>query len=136
MAFYAVHDVARRACDGAACFTSCAVHDVVRHAWHCAVCMTLCAVDDVVRRCGLKVWFLPGNKANHDLVRTLFTLFFVRSASAQRPDRFSSSLSQRPTHRGSIFRLLLKIAVGLPRSCDSSQFLQGFGPNQLKKGLR
>ena len=40
-----------------------------------------------------------------------------------------TSPSQRPTHSGSIFRLLLKIAVGLPRSCDSSQFLQGFGPN-------
>ena len=42
-------------------------------------------------------------------------------------------LSQRPTHSGSIFRLLLKIAVGLPRSCDSSQFLQGLGPNILEK---
>ena len=28
-------------------------------------------------------------------------------------------LSQRPAHSVSIFRLLLKIAVGLPRSCDS-----------------
>ena len=43
-------------------------------------------------------------------------------------------LSQRPTHSGSIFRLLLKIAVGLPRSCDSSQFLQGFGPNKHTSG--
>ena len=33
-----------------------------------------------------------------------------------------SLLSQRPTHSGSIFRLLLKIAVGLPRSCDSRNF--------------
>ena len=38
-------------------------------------------------------------------------------------------LSQRPAHCESIFRLLLKIAVRLPRSCDSFQFLQGFGPN-------
>ena len=45
------------------------------------------------------------------------------------PQLTLSSPSQRPTHSGSIFRLLLKIAVGLPRSCDSSQFLQGFGPN-------
>ena len=45
----------------------------------------------------------------------------------------SLSVSQRPTHSGSIFRLLLKIAVGLPRSCDSSQFLQGFGPNKYHK---
>ena len=45
------------------------------------------------------------------------------------PQLTLSSPSQRPTHSGSIFRLLLKIAVGLPRSCDSSQFLQGLGPN-------
>ena len=44
-------------------------------------------------------------------------------------------LSQRPTHSGSIFRLLLKIAVGLPRSCDSSQFLQGFGPNRINESI-
>ena len=37
--------------------------------------------------------------------------------------------SQRPAHSVSIFRLLLKIAVGLPRSCDCCQFLRDFGPN-------
>ena len=42
-------------------------------------------------------------------------------------------LSQRPAHCESIFRLLLKIAVRLPRSCDSFQFLQGFGPNSGSK---
>jgi len=29
---------------------------------------------------------------------------------------------RRPTHSGLIFRLLLNIAVGLPRSCDSRNF--------------
>ena len=48
--------------------------------------------------------------------------FFARTIKFMRCWGHLSSLSQRPTHSGSIFRLLLKIAVGLPRSCDSRNF--------------
>ena len=68
-------------------------------------------------------------KVSNSLVVALFFLSPVPAAMLWRSSHLPS---QRPTHRGSIFRLLLKIAVGLPRSCDSSQFLQGLGPNQLK----
>ena len=48
--------------------------------------------------------------------------FFARTREFESTLCIISSLSQRPTHSGSIFRLLLKIAVGLPRSCDSRNF--------------
>ena len=48
--------------------------------------------------------------------------FFARTREFVATLCILSSLSQRPTHSGSIFRLLLKIAVGLPRSCDSRNF--------------
>ena len=48
--------------------------------------------------------------------------FFARTREFTSTLCIISSLSQRPTHSGSIFRLLLKIAVGLPRSCDSRNF--------------
>ena len=85
----------------------------------------LCCVDSksLLRR--FKIVF----KVSNSLVVALFFLSPVPAAMLWRSSHLPS---QRPTHRGSIFRLLLKIAVGLPRSCDSSQFLQGLGPNQLK----
>ena len=85
----------------------------------------LCCVDlkSLLRR--FKIAF----KVSNSLVVALFFFSPVPGEMLRRP---FPSASQRPTHRGSIFRLLLKIAVGLPRSCDSSQFLQGLGPNQLK----
>ncbi len=57
----------------------------------------------------------------------------ARREHAQGPRRGPIGLSQRPAHCESIFRLLLKIAVRLPRSCDSNQFLRGFGPNDHRR---
>ena len=52
------------------------------------------------------------------------------------PQLTLSSPSQRPTHSGSIFRLLLKIAVGLPRSCDSRNFCRASALTSNKRGRK
>ena len=70
------------------------------------------------------------------LYATLHARFFFRIREFASVPVSLDSLSQRPTHSGSIFRLLLKIAVGLPRSCDSRNFCRASALTKKKKNRR